>query len=73
MNTETAPRLFVETNFLLELALEQEQTAACEALLGLAEAGAITLSIPAFSVFEARSTIDQRAKKWSNYLDPVTR
>jgi predicted nucleic acid-binding protein len=45
--------VYVETNFLLELALQQEQHASCEELLRLAESKAITLSIPAFSVLEA--------------------
>ncbi len=58
--------VYVETNFLLELALEQEQHASCEALLQLAERKAITLAIPAFSVVEAwatlRRTIREREK-----------
>lgn len=45
--------VYVETNFLLELALEQQQHASCEGLLQLAEGKAITLAMPAFSVTEA--------------------
>ena len=56
--------VYVETNFLLELALEQEQHASCEGLLQLAEAKAITLAMPAFSVTEAvaklKRTYDER-------------
>jgi predicted nucleic acid-binding protein len=45
--------VYVETNFLLELALQQEQHASCEAFLQLAERRAVTLTAPAFSVTEA--------------------
>ncbi len=42
-------RVYVETNFVLELALQQEQHAACEAILQLAEARQIALVLPAYS------------------------
>ncbi|NOK17789.1 PIN domain-containing protein [Corallococcus carmarthensis] len=45
-------RVFVETNFILELAFRQEQALACEQLLQLAEAKALQLCIPAFCFIE---------------------
>jgi hypothetical protein len=41
-------RIYVETNFLLEMVFEQEQRDACESILALAEGNAaVTLAIPA--------------------------
>ncbi|RKG86049.1 hypothetical protein D7W82_17675 [Corallococcus sp. CA049B] len=45
-------RVFVETNFILELAFRQEQSLACEQLLHLAESKALQLCIPAFCFIE---------------------
>ncbi|QAT87639.1 hypothetical protein EJ065_6110 [Corallococcus coralloides] len=45
-------RVFVETNFILELAFRQEQSLACEQLLQLAESKALQLCIPAFCFIE---------------------
>lgn len=45
--------LLVETNFLLELALGQEQARACGLLLAAAERQQLTLHIPAFCLMEA--------------------
>jgi predicted nucleic acid-binding protein len=53
--------VYAETNFILELAYQQEQHASCEQLLRLAEAGQIRLVIPAFSFMEARSAFGARA------------
>jgi predicted nucleic acid-binding protein len=45
-------RVYVETNFVLEMAFEQEQAEACEDILQRAEAGTIRLLLPAFSFIE---------------------
>ncbi len=44
--------IYVETNFLQELAFLQEQSGACEDILKLCESGAAQLVIPAFSLAE---------------------
>lgn len=44
--------VYVESNFVLEQALEQEQAESCEELVRLAAAGAINLLVPAFSLAE---------------------
>lgn len=48
--------VYVETNFLLELAYLQERSGSCEEVLRLAKTGSIILMLPAFSVAEAYST-----------------
>jgi hypothetical protein len=54
--------VYVESNFILELALGQEEQPEAEAILSRAEAGAIQLRIPAFSICEPFSTTSQRAR-----------
>jgi hypothetical protein len=44
--------VYVESNFVLELALEQEECESCEQLVRLTSAGSIRLVIPAFSLAE---------------------
>jgi hypothetical protein len=44
--------VYVETNFVLEHALQQEQCESCEELIRLASAGSIRLLVPAFSLVE---------------------
>lgn len=44
--------VYVESNFVLQLALLQEFHASCEAIVNLCEAGCARLVIPAFSLIE---------------------
>jgi len=53
--------VYVETNFLLELAYRQEKCSSCEEILKLAGDRAVTLALPAFSIAEARVTWQRRA------------
>jgi len=46
-------KVYVETNFLVEVALAQEESASCEEILSLSEAGSAQLIFPAFCVPEA--------------------
>ena len=54
-------RVYVETNFLLELVLEQEECAACETLIALAEEQKMELVAPAFCFVEPYGTLQRRA------------
>ncbi len=54
--------IYVETNFVLELALNQEQKDSCENILALCETGDASLIIPAFSIAEPYETLIRRAK-----------
>jgi predicted nucleic acid-binding protein len=52
--------VYVETNFVLELALLQEQHSACEELLTLCEEGCIGIVLPALSYVEPFGTLFRR-------------
>ena len=54
--------IYVETNFVLELAFEQEQCASCEQILQLCEAGQGNLIIPAYSLAEPHEKLSRQAK-----------
>lgn len=54
--------VYVESNFVLELAFLQAEHERCAALLDLAEAGAIDLVMPSFSVGESYETWVRRRK-----------
>lgn len=59
-------RVYVETNFILELVLEQSEHQACESLLNLASERKIELVLPSFSLFETLYTIDGKIKPWKH-------
>ena len=52
--------VFVESNFVIEVALEQQEAPSCEALLQLAEERAIRLLLPAYSLVEPHETLTRR-------------
>jgi hypothetical protein len=54
--------VYVETNFVLEHALEQQQSKSCSDLLALARSGAIELAIPAFSLAEPHDALLAKEK-----------
>jgi len=54
--------VYGESNFVLELALEQEEQAYAENVLVAAERRQIILVVPAFSIAEPFSTIDHRSR-----------
>ncbi|MGH8908400.1 MAG: PIN domain-containing protein [Egibacteraceae bacterium] len=56
-------RLYVETNFVLELTFDQEQSAACEQLRDFAEEGRVELVVPAYCLAEPHETFVRRRKK----------
>lgn len=68
--------IYVETNFLLEIAYQQEGCESCRAILELARQGDISLAVPAFSIVEARQTWDRRSSEHNslqNQLQPIIR
>ena len=52
-------KVYVETNFVLELALEQPQHAECEEILRLAESKSVKIALPAFSFFESARKLER--------------
>lgn len=65
--------VYVETNFVLELALVQEQQQSCQQLLNLAEVGTINLVLPAFSLTEPYETLIRREKNPRNLSQDLHR
>jgi predicted nucleic acid-binding protein len=54
--------VYVETNFVLELAFQQEQFESCEQILQLCEAGRVQIVIPAYSFCEPHEKLNRQAK-----------
>jgi basic membrane lipoprotein Med (substrate-binding protein (PBP1-ABC) superfamily) len=61
MKTSDYMIIYVESNFALEIALGQEQSASAEAILSLAEQGKIALVFPGFALNEPLTTLAQAA------------
>ncbi len=54
--------VYVESNFVLEQALQQEQRDACDEILNLATSGAVFLVVPAFSLAEPHQVLALKEK-----------
>jgi hypothetical protein len=54
--------VYVESNFVLEQALQQEQCDACDEILNLGASGAIFLVVPAFSLAEPHQALALKEK-----------
>jgi predicted nucleic acid-binding protein len=65
--------VFVETNFVLELALQQQERLACEDLLNLASVGQIKLYLPAYSLVEPHETLTRRHRERKQLGSDVSR
>ncbi|HEY6339875.1 MAG TPA: hypothetical protein VIY49_00155 [Bryobacteraceae bacterium] len=57
--------VYVESNFVLEQALQQEQCDACDAILDLAASDSISLVVPAFSLAEPHQALALKEKSRS--------
>ncbi|WIG60949.1 MAG: hypothetical protein OJF49_003697 [Ktedonobacterales bacterium] len=55
--------VYVESNFILEIALGQEQSASAETILQFAEAHSIELAFPGFALSEPFATLTHRGKE----------
>ena len=55
--------VYVETNFVLELALLQEQSESCDEILQVCESGRARLVVPASSIAEASATLSLRGAR----------
>lgn len=62
-------RVYVESNFLLELVLNQQQAWSCVRLLLAAESKVITLVVPAYALVESWDTVDRRKIKWKAWRE----
>jgi predicted nucleic acid-binding protein len=63
--------VYVETNFLLELAYLQEEHESCEELLVLAEQERVRLLLPAFCVAEARMSLARQTRERARFHDTL--
>ena len=63
--------VYVESNFVLEHALEQEQCESCEELIRLASAGSIRLLVPAFSLAEPHIALARKGKARSRLIEEL--
>lgn len=55
--------VYVESNFVLELAFLQEEFEACSAIVELSEANKIKLIVPAFSLVEPYEALIRRSRR----------
>lgn len=62
-------RVYAESNFVLEIVLEQEQYQGCEELVTLAAAKSIELVLPAFALIEPYQTIVRRKNEGKGLHD----
>jgi predicted nucleic acid-binding protein len=61
--------IIVETNFILELVLQQAHHEACEELLAMNTAGDIQLTIPSFSVAEAGMMLERTGRERRRFIN----
>jgi predicted nucleic acid-binding protein len=54
--------VYIESNFVLEVALSQEQHESCESIMALCESNKINLILPAYSLVEPHETIFRYGK-----------
>ena len=66
-------RVYAESNFVLEMVLEQEQHQACEELMRMAAAKSIELVLPAFALLEPYQTIVRRKNEGKGLHDGLGR
>ena len=65
--------VYIESNFVLELAYLQEEHASCGSILSLAEHSEIQLALPAFSVGEPYESWVRRSKQRTELHDRLSR
>lgn len=65
--------VYVEANFVLELALRQEQSAGCRRLFDLASARTIRLVLPATSLVEPMETLRRRHRDRAGLQQPIAK
>jgi predicted nucleic acid-binding protein len=65
-------RAYVESNFVLELAFEQEEALSCRDILSLCESGRLDLVVPAFALAEPFYALVGREKTRKRVAEDVT-
>lgn len=65
------PLVYIESNFLLELVLNQEDAPACLDLLELAERGRIELVLPVYALVEPAETLRRRQAEMREFSEKL--
>ena len=65
--------VYVESNFVLELALLQEQSESCHEILSLCEANRAQLIVPAYCLAEPYETLTRRQKRRRTMREDIDR
>lgn len=65
--------VYVETNFVLELALGQEQSDSCREILDMAKSRVLDLRIPAYSLMEPYQTLTRDAQRRQSLANELER
>ena len=65
--------VYVESNFLLELALLQGQWRSCEGIVAFCETAGVRLTIPAYCLIEPYETLTRRHKQRRNIKQEIDR
>lgn len=65
--------LYVETNFLLEIAYEQETATACRTLMEVARDKGIDLVVPSYCIAEARSSLHRRLRERNRFSEELSK
>ncbi len=68
---DIAMRVYVESNFVLEIVRSQDEAAAAEQILQLAEQGAIALVIPSFALSEPYANVELESVLRRRILDSL--
>ncbi len=63
--------IYVETNFVLELAFEQEQSESCEKILQFSESKQVKLILPAYSLAEPHEKLNRQATNRQKLQDSL--
>ena len=63
--------IYVESNYVLELALKQEESEACECVLRLCEKACIRLVVPAYCLAEPHETLTRRHRQRKSMKDEL--
>jgi predicted nucleic acid-binding protein len=64
-------KIYVETNFVMELVLDQEQSGSCEQILALCAQGRAQLVLPAYSLAEPHEKLVRNRKQRKLAWDPL--
>jgi predicted nucleic acid-binding protein len=64
-------KIYVETNFVMELVLDQEQSGSCQQILALCAQGQAQLVLPAYSLAEPHEKLVRNRKQRKFAWDPL--